>query len=187
MVIWLCLAALAAVVIGIVMRRQATPDVFVAPAQRSNVERIKATETVALTVPELGTLGEDIATLLRSGKDPNEALSIPHRAHHLSVVGESFTNANGTSRQEIIARSEPGTNVYLVPEPDNPHDAKAVRVFVSEGGAATAQIGYLPREAASEMADELRRGRVACWLASTGHNGNLWGAVLFVVRTEAAG
>jgi hypothetical protein len=144
------------------------------------------TETaIDLRVPDLGSLADQITEALRRGKDPNSELSIAHHAHHLSVVGESFANANGTSRQRIIQETKEGAVVFLVPEPDNPHDPNAIRVFVSKGGAATAQIGYLGRENAAEMLGEVQRGHVAAWFCSkTRARAGTWGVVLFVVRTE---
>jgi hypothetical protein len=147
---------------------------------------LRRTQEVDLVVPDLGVLADEIASALREGQDPNSAISIPHHAHHLAVVGESYDNNNGTSRQVIIGRTEPGTVVFLVPEPDNEHDRNAVRVFVSEGGSATAQIGYLSRDDAVDIIGEIQRGHVFAWLASKrrAQSSDLWGAALFVVRTE---
>lgn len=54
---------------------------------------------------------------------------------YLRVVGVSFY-------QDAIARCEPGQPVRFVHEPDNPHDAMALRI-VSRLGET---IGYAPRK-----------------------------------------
>jgi len=60
------------------------------------------------------------------------------------VAGESFANADGSSRQAEIARCQVGEAVTLEREPDNPHDENCVQVFSARG----VQIGNLAREAA---------------------------------------
>jgi hypothetical protein len=56
------------------------------------------------------------------------------------VVGVSYENKDGTSRQSIIERCRPGEILRLVREPDNPHDTNAVKVLRQNGE----QLGYLP-------------------------------------------
>ena len=139
---------------------------------------------IDLAVPSLPRdFEEAIAGVLRDGQSPDSVRPPPgYHAHHIGVSGESFDNPNGTSRQTIIAETPPGTTVYLVPEPDNPHDGDAVRVFVSKGGSATAQIGYLPR-GHFDIVAEVRRGNIAAWFASKDKAPNgAWGAVLYLVR-----
>jgi len=43
---------------------------------------------------------------------------------------------------------DPGTRLALVPEPDNEFDPNAVAIW---NGARTLQVGYVPREVASEL------------------------------------
>jgi hypothetical protein len=126
---------------------------------------------------------EAIASALRAGQDPGAVAPPPgYHAHHIGVSGESFDNPNGTSRQTIIAETPRGTTVYLVPEPDNPHDGDAIRVFVAKGGPVTAQVGYLPR-GHFDIVTDVRHGNIAAWFASKDKapNGD-WGAVLYLVR-----
>ena len=52
----------------------------------------------------------------------------PDREFQTKVVGVTFENADGASRQRIIAKCGIGEDIDLVPEPDNPHDANAVAV-----------------------------------------------------------
>src|SRR6185369_15492264 len=65
----------------------------------------------------------------------------------LTVHGEAQANADGSSRQAIIAKLKVGDAVHLVRERDNEFDANAVRVE-SRGGT----IGYIARDEAEDMA-----------------------------------
>lgn len=68
-----------------------------------------------------------------------------------AVVGESFNNNDGTSRQAHIRKSvRAGMPAELMLEPDNPHDPTAVAVFV-----AGRQIGHLKRDVAQRLSDNL--------------------------------
>ena len=55
------------------------------------------------------------------------------------VAGESFNNDDGTSRQLLLSRVEPGMPVDLIKEPENPRDPEAIKVVVRGIG----QVGYL--------------------------------------------
>lgn len=62
--------------------------------------------------------------------------------YRIAVVGESYANADGARRQDIIRKyCKAGAKVSLVHEPENPHDENAVAVFLS---SPRLQIGYLP-------------------------------------------
>lgn len=61
----------------------------------------------------------------------------------VGVRGESFTNDDGSSRQDIIRTLRAGTPVQLVADPLNPHDRHAVKVLTPAGQ----QIGFLPSDA----------------------------------------
>ncbi len=73
-----------------------------------------------------------------------------------AVVGESYVNADGTARQDIIARLAKGDPITFVPEPDNPKDAEAVKVMSHLG-----QIGYLRSAVAGRLNEQLRAGASA--------------------------
>ena len=73
----------------------------------------------------------------------------------IKVVGESFDNEDGTSRQKIIKRTNIGDPVSLIREPDNRYDKNAVGVHVIGKG----QIGYVSRENAEWIADVLDSGK----------------------------
>ncbi len=72
----------------------------------------------------------------------------------LPAVGEWFDNEDGTIRQAELARCEPGEQVQLVREADNPHDRMAVAVFSSRG----IRIGYLRRDRAAWIGSKIDRG-----------------------------
>lgn len=50
----------------------------------------------------------------------------------------------------------PGRPLELRRDPDNPHDPNAIQVHPRDGGA---QVGWVPRELAEELAPELDAGR----------------------------
>ena len=77
------------------------------------------------------------------------------------VVGVTFDNEDGSSRQDYISRLQVGDTLILEHDPDNRHDRDAVKVLGRwkqwfrwrEG-----QIGHLSREVAEEVADYLQEG-----------------------------
>lgn len=65
------------------------------------------------------------------------------RSHFLlKVVGESFNNDDGTSRQAIIRRCQEGETIKLVRDPDNKYDPNAIKVCRMNGEL----IGFLSRD-----------------------------------------
>lgn len=56
----------------------------------------------------------------------------------IHVVGESYRNTDGRSRQAILRNTSPGEAVQLVREPHNKHDPDAIAVHVRGG-----QVGYV--------------------------------------------
>ena len=77
----------------------------------------------------------------------------PDGAYRAKVAGVSHR------RDELqLASFEPGCELKLVPEPDNPHDPDAVGVWDAAGEH---QAGYLPRERARLIGRRLRRGNVS--------------------------
>ena len=71
-----------------------------------------------------------------------------------NVVGVSYPNADGSDRQEIIARCTPLEQLDLVPDPHNPHDPNAIRVCRQNGE----QIGHLARGLAAKTTERLADG-----------------------------
>lgn len=73
--------------------------------------------------------------------------------HTVKVAGVSHR------REELQSPGfDPGAELALVPEPDNPHDPSAVGVWDFE---RLHQVGYIPRDLARLIGRRLRRGRVA--------------------------
>lgn len=58
----------------------------------------------------------------------------------ISLVGVTFRNDDGSSRQEILSYTIDGSDVELRREPDNPYDKWAIAVFNEDNE----QMGYLP-------------------------------------------
>lgn len=74
-----------------------------------------------------------IIEALQRGDEPDEKWTRKGRqrvygAFFHKVVGESFNNPNGVSRQSILATAQVGTMVYFIPEPSNPADPEAIGV-----------------------------------------------------------
>ena len=63
-------------------------------------------------------------------------------AYPIGVVGESFTNDDGSSRQTEIGRCQAGELVSLERDPANKYDANCVKVVSSRG----IQIGNISRD-----------------------------------------
>lgn len=72
------------------------------------------------------------------------------------LVGESYSNPDGSSRQDEISLCKRGDRVALVPEPDNPHDDNAVSVK-SERGVI---IGYIGSEECAEIVEIIEEERL---------------------------
>jgi HIRAN domain len=70
---------------------------------------------------------------------------------YVDVSGVADLNADGSSRQEVIARCRLGETVLLIPEPENKSDSCAVRVCRQSGE----QIGYVPVEYTAWLTQQL--------------------------------
>lgn len=101
----------------------------------------------------------------------------------VEVVGESFSNDDGTSRQKIIKKLAVGNSVSLVHDKDNKHSQTAVAVISSHG-----QIGFLPSESrVKEMVLEMLSKNITpnakIISIGTGDSG-LYGVVLDVFKND---
>jgi hypothetical protein len=85
---------------------------------------------LARDAPELFALGVRVAAVAGAG------------AHHADALAS-----------DAVA---PGGPLELRRDPDNPHDRNAIQVHPDAGGA---QVGWVPRELAAELAPELDAGR----------------------------
>ena len=72
----------------------------------------------------------------------------------LAVVGLDFPNADKSNRRFIMALLEHGEPVYLLPEPKNKADPRAVAVMTMHGG----QLGYLTAERCGWIGSRLGAG-----------------------------
>jgi hypothetical protein len=70
------------------------------------------------------------------------------------VVGVSFKNEDGTSRQEIISKMTNESNILLVREPQNLYDTNAVAIY-----ADMKQIGYVGKEYAGLLSQFMDGGQ----------------------------
>lgn len=71
----------------------------------------------------------------------------------LKVVGVTFGNEDGTSRQEIISNMTKNAPIILKREPDNKFDTNAIAVYSIDG-----QVGYIGREYAKILAPLIDSG-----------------------------
>jgi hypothetical protein len=82
-----------------------------------------------------------IAEALRRGGDPDEEWMrgtpnndgllrlILYEGRFRSVVGETFANPDGVSRQDVLARATPGCEAFLISDPNNQFDPDAAAVL----------------------------------------------------------
>jgi hypothetical protein len=71
----------------------------------------------------------------------------PVRHFYTSVVGVTFDNDDGSSRQEILATCSSFQTLLLKHEEDNPCDPNAIGVYTEDGR----QIGHLSKDVASDV------------------------------------
>lgn len=74
--------------------------------------------------------------------------------YYAKVAGANMLNADGTSRQDAIRKMVPFDFLRIIPEPDNPVDAKAQAIIGPDG----TQIGYLESRKAAEIHSLYRHG-----------------------------
>jgi len=76
-------------------------------------------------------------------------------ARGLRVVGVAGAGAHHA--EALVSDAvEPGRALRLRRDPGNPHDHNAIEVHPADGGA---QVGWVPREVAAELAPDLDAGR----------------------------
>lgn len=75
----------------------------------------------------------------------------------LKVVGVTFTNEDGLSRQGIIATLNNDDKIILRREPTNRYDTNAVAVF-AEHGYDIYQVGYIGKDYSSILAPMMDAG-----------------------------
>jgi hypothetical protein len=90
--------------------------------------------------------------------DPQSGRRLGRDAPELAAAGLLVAGVAGAGRHHADAlqsdAAEPGREVALRRDPGNPHDPNAIAV----DGADGAQLGWIPRELALELAPELDAG-----------------------------
>jgi hypothetical protein len=121
---------------------------------------------VAVTYDERYWYPDDGAIIWVAGYtvvDPVSGRFLAHDAPELAERGLVVTGVAGASRfhDDALQSPEvsPGSVLTLRREPDNTHDPNAIAVLASSG----AQVGFVAREVAASLADELDAG--ATWSA----------------------
>lgn len=74
---------------------------------------------------------------------------------NLHVVGVTFNNEDGTSRQQILETVNSGDILKLVREPGNVYDINAIKVDTEDGR----QIGYIGKQYAEILAPMMDMGK----------------------------
>jgi hypothetical protein len=92
--------------------------------------------------------------------DPDSGRYLARDAAELHARGLRVAGVAGAGQHHSDALLSdavgPGGKLELRRDPDNPHDPNAIQVHPSDGGA---QVGWVPRELAAELAPELDAGR----------------------------
>lgn len=84
------------------------------------------------------------------------------------VIGVTYRNADGSSRQEIIRNCRKGDELMLLREPSNPYDVNAIKVCVPKKPSflsrllrrkpVLSQLGYLSEYVASRIVPLMDEG-----------------------------
>lgn len=102
---------------------------------------------------------------------------VVERDFHTKVVGVTFNNDDGTSRQAIIASCKPGEDIILKPVPTKEYP-DAIGVFNKKGQ----QLGHLGAELAAEIKTKWGYNPMSITIASlTGGGDRAYGCNLHIV------
>jgi HIRAN domain len=92
--------------------------------------------------------------------DPESGRFLARDAPELAARGLRVASVAGAGQHHAEALLSdavaPGRPLLLRRDPANPHDPNAIQVHPADGGA---QVGWVPRELAAELAPELDAGR----------------------------
>ena len=80
----------------------------------------------------------------------------PLREFFTKVVGVTYSNEDGTSRQHIIAKCKKGEDMLLEWQPNNRYDSNAVAVRRRK---TDKQIGFLARDVAERLVEQIEAGK----------------------------
>lgn len=73
--------------------------------------------------------------------------------YKIPLAGVRHKNADGSSRQKIIKTLSIGSNIDLIPEPENPYDPNAVACYYN-----SRQVGYLMKRDNLQVLDAINKG-----------------------------
>lgn len=109
---------------------------------------------------------------------PEVAKELPgfERQYPIKVVGVTFANPDGDSRQSIIKKCAPGDDVELRPEPHNKFDKTAIAVVTASGKT----LGYLPRDSWVVRATYDENQPTKAYIRSIRRTDGCYGCVLMV-------
>jgi hypothetical protein len=92
--------------------------------------------------------------------DPDSGRFLARDAPELAERGLRIAGVAGAARHHAVALASdavaPGRPLALRRDAANPHDGNAIAVHDTEGGA---QLGWVPREVAAQLAPDLDGGR----------------------------
>lgn len=102
---------------------------------------------------------------------------VVERDFHTKVVGVTFNNDDGTSRQAIIERCKPGEDIIIKPVPTKEYP-DAIGVFNKRGE----QLGHLGAELASEIKTKWGYNPMSITIAAlTGGGDRAYGCNLHII------
>ena len=102
---------------------------------------------------------------------------VVERDFHTKVVGVTFNNDDGTSRQAIIERCKPGEDIIFKPVPTKEYP-DAIGVFNKRGE----QLGHLGAELASEIKTKWGNNPMSVTIAAlTGGGDKAYGCNLHII------
>ena len=95
---------------------------------------------------------------------PTKTKAPKARSFYSKVVGVTYRNFNGTSRQKIIRKyCRAGTPLELIPEPENPHseNGTAIGIWVRTGWIfkRLRQVGYIRDGLSESLTEDLQNGK----------------------------
>lgn len=125
-----------------------------------------------------------IVWLCRRNKQPAQAVNSDTakmtvvRDFHTKVVGVTFNNDDGSSRQEIIKNSRSGEDIILKPVPTAEYP-NAVGVFNTRGQ----QLGHIKDDLAADLKQQFPNNPMSVHIASLtgGEDGAAFGCNLHIV------
>lgn len=94
-------------------------------------------------------------------------------SYEFKVAGVSFYNDDGTSRQEILKRLQPGMSLSIIVDSQNSYDVNALKVMSPLGC-----IGFVPKDEKAKLLPKLKQiSRILLKSKKQVSNG-LWGGIV---------